>query len=98
MSRAGRDEAGAATPASAWLNGHEWKALWSHTHRSAPPPDHPPTTGEAVRWIARLGGFLGRKHDGHPGMIVLWRGLQRLHDISLAWQIFSKAQNVVGNA
>ena len=98
MSRAGRDEAGAAHPASAWLAGHEWKALWCHVHRSATPPDQPPTTGEAVRWIARLGGFLGRKHDGHPGMIALWRGLQRLHDISLAWQIFTQAQNVVGNA
>jgi hypothetical protein len=98
MSRAGRDEAGAATPASHWLAEHEWKALWSHTHRSASPPDHPPTTGEAVRWIAHLGGFLGRKHDGHPGMIVLWRGLQRLHDIATAWQIFTQAQNVVGNA
>jgi hypothetical protein len=31
-------------------------------------------------------------------MIALWRGLQRLHDISLAWQIFTQAQNVVGNA
>jgi hypothetical protein len=98
MSRAGRDEAGTATPASAWLAGHEWKALWCHTHRSATPPGQPPTMGEAVRWIARLGGFLGRKHDGHPGMIVLWRGLQRLHDISLAWQIFTQAQKVVGNA
>ena len=98
MSRAGRDEAGAATPASAWLAMHEWKALWCHIHRSATPPDHPPTTGEAVRWIARLGGFLGRKHDGHPGMIVLWRGLQRLHDFALAWQIFTQAGKVVGNA
>ena len=98
MSRAGRDETGAATPASAWLAGHEWKALWCHVHRSATPPDQPPTTGEAVRWIARLGGFLGRKHDGHPGMIALWRGLQRLHDIATAWQIFTQAQKVVGNA
>ena len=97
LSRAGR-EAGGAAPASDWLAEHEWKALWCHTHRSATPPDQPPSTGEAVRWIARLGGFLGRKHDGQPGMIVLWRGLQRLHDIALAWQIFSEASKVVGNA
>jgi hypothetical protein len=31
-------------------------------------------------------------------MIALWRGLQRLHDIATAWQIFTKAQKVVGNA
>jgi hypothetical protein len=98
MSRAGREEAGAAIPASAWLAEHEWKALWCHTQRRATAPGQPPTTGEVVRWIAGLGGFLGRKHDGHPGMIVLWRGLQRLHDIATAWQIFTHAQNVVGNA
>ena len=96
LTKAGR-EAG-ATPASDWLAGHEWKALWCHIHRSATPPDQPPGTREAVRWIARLGGFLGRKHDGEPGMIVLWRGLQRLHDIATTWQIFTQAQKVVGNA
>jgi hypothetical protein len=98
LSRAGREEAGAAIPASAWLAEHEWKALWCHLHRSATPPGQPPTTGEVVRWIAGLGGFLGRKHDGHPGMIVLWRGLQRLHDIATAWQIFTHATKLVGNA
>jgi len=50
------------------------------------------------RWRPRLGGFLGRKHDGEPGMIVLWRGLQRLHDIATAWEIFTQARKVVGNA
>ena len=97
LSKAGR-EAGGAAPASDWLGEAEWKALWCHIHRSATPPEQPPGTGEAVRWIARLGGFLGRKHDGEPGMIVLWRGLQRLHDIALAWQIFTQAQKDVGNA
>ncbi|HEX9474344.1 MAG TPA: IS4 family transposase [Steroidobacteraceae bacterium] len=97
MTKAGR-EGGGATLASDWLAEHEWKALWCHTHRRATPPEQPPGTREAVRWIARLGGFLGRKHDGEPGMIVLWRGLQRLHDIALAWQIFTEASKVVGNA
>jgi hypothetical protein len=38
-----------------------------------------------VRWIAQLGGFLGRKGDGEPGVKVLWRGLSRLHDIAQTW-------------
>lgn len=97
LSKAGR-EAGSANPASDWLAEAEWKALWCHTHRRATPPDEPPCTREAVRWIARLGGFLGRKHDGEPGMVVLWRGLQRLHDIATAWQIFTQASKDVGNA
>jgi len=28
--------------------------------------------------LARLGGFVGRKSDGLPGWITLWRGMQRL--------------------
>jgi hypothetical protein len=34
----------------------------------------------AVIEIAKLGGFLARKHDGHPGPTVIWRGWTRLSD------------------
>ena len=98
LSRAGRGPRSATAPASQWLSETEWQALWCHTHRSATPPAQPPNTREAVRMIARLGGFLGRKHDGEPGMIVQWRGLQRLHAIATAWEIFTSAARVVGNA
>jgi Transposase DNA-binding/Transposase Tn5 dimerisation domain len=30
------------------------------------------------RELAKLGGFLGRKHDGEPGWQTVWRGYQRL--------------------
>lgn len=30
------------------------------------------------REIAKLGGFLGRKHDGEPGWQTIWHGYQRL--------------------
>jgi hypothetical protein len=40
-----------------------------------------PTLRTALRWVARLGGFLGRKSDGDPGVKVLWRGLRRLADL-----------------
>ncbi len=30
------------------------------------------------REVARLGGFLGRKHDGEPGWQTIWRGWQKL--------------------
>lgn len=35
----------------------------------------------ALTAIARLGGFLARKGDGHPGWITIWRGWQRLMDM-----------------
>jgi hypothetical protein len=31
------------------------------------------------RELAKLGGFLGRKHDGEPGWITIWRGWEKLN-------------------
>lgn len=36
------------------------------------------TVGEFFRSLAMLGGFLGRKGDGQPGWITIWRGLAKL--------------------
>jgi len=86
LCRAGRE-----TPeglASDWLSGQEWRALWCYIHEQKSPPRHPPSVREAVRWIARLGGFLGRRGDGQPGPVVVWRGLHRLKDITATWRLF----------
>jgi hypothetical protein len=40
-----------------------------------------------VRAVARLGGFLGRKGDGDPGVRSLWRGYQRLQDMVRGFQL-----------
>jgi hypothetical protein len=37
------------------------------------------TIREFYREMAKLGGFLGRKSDGEPGWITLWRGFEKLH-------------------
>lgn len=39
-------------------------------------PDQPPTLNDVVRLIARVGGFLGRKGDGDPGVKTIWQGIQ----------------------
>jgi hypothetical protein len=49
------------------------------------------TLWEAVRALARLGGHLGRTGDGPPGVKVLWRGLQVLHDRLIGYQIHQDA-------
>jgi hypothetical protein len=36
------------------------------------------TVGEFFRELAKLGGFLGRRHDGEPGWITIWRGWDKL--------------------
>ena len=41
----------------------------------------------AVRMIASLGVFLGRKGDGEPSVKTIWLGLGRLHDISQTWKL-----------
>jgi hypothetical protein len=66
----------------------EWQALHCHHHRSPNPPETPPTLGEAMHMVAKLGGFLGRKCDGNPGATALWRGLARLSDITDTFAIF----------
>jgi hypothetical protein len=37
-----------------------------------------------VRLVARLGAYLGCKHDGPPGTKAMWTGLQRLRDFVVA--------------
>lgn len=76
-------------PCTAIFEAHEWQALYCFTYKVATPPLEIPKLSQAIGWLARLGGHQGRKGDGPPGVIVLWRGLQRLHDISMAWQLFS---------
>ncbi|NES18704.1 MAG: hypothetical protein F6K41_07175 [Symploca sp. SIO3E6] len=41
-------------------------------------------------FFAQLGGFLGRKSDGEPGVKTLWRGIQRLNDLAAMWQMLTK--------
>ncbi len=77
-------------PVTTILEEAEWRALHAYIHKTRESPARPPTIHQAVRWIARLGGFLGRKCDGDPGPTVLWRGMTRLTDITNAWLIFNQ--------
>jgi len=74
------------TPCTVILEEFEWQVLCATVHaRRRQVPAKPPTLREAVRMIAQLGGFLGRKCDGEPGPQTLWRGLRRLHDLGQGW-------------
>ena len=67
----------------------EWQSLYCAIHKTTTPPATPPTLRQAVRWLARLRGFLGRTNDGEPGSQVLWRGFQRLPDLTLMFEVSS---------
>jgi hypothetical protein len=47
------------------------------------------TVRDFVRGVARLGGFVGRKGDGEPGVRTLWRGYQRLQDMLFGCQLIA---------
>jgi len=82
---------------TAVLTTTEWQALYMRIHKTTSFPETPPTVRQAVRWIAQLGGFLGRKQDGEPGVTVIWRGWQRLQDIAATWYLVNQQTQLVGN-
>lgn len=93
LSQQGRETPGVSV--AVVLEEGEWKALYSYVHRTGHVPKRAPRVGEALRWVGRLGGHLGRTGDGAPGPMTLWRGLQRLHDIADAWNLFHQTNKCV---
>jgi hypothetical protein len=73
--------------ASIYFAEAEWKALVVFSTKNPEPPQQPPTLRQAVRMVAKLGGFQGRKSDGEPGTEAIWLGLQRLDDITTTWKV-----------
>jgi hypothetical protein len=68
------------------LEPSEWKAVYA-TVKRMDPPSTPPRLNEIIRMIASMGGYVNRKST-EPGPQTLWVGLQRVHDLSTAWQAF----------
>jgi hypothetical protein len=65
----------------------EWKAAYRVVKR-ADPPAQPPRLKEMIRIVAQLGGYVYRKRTDEPGPQTVGRGLQRLHDFALCWNLF----------
>ena len=53
-----------------------WQTAYILTKR--PIPDVTPRLNEVIRLIAIVGGFLGRKGNGEPGVKVVCQGLQQV--------------------
>jgi len=77
-------------PCTIYFTDSEWKALCTFVSRTKTPPALPPSLNEAVRLLGKLGGHLGRNGDGHPGTEVLWRGMTRLADIGVAYDLYHR--------
>jgi hypothetical protein len=76
-------------PCSVFFEEAEWKALCTHITKKPVPPTEPPPLREAMRMVATLGGFLGRKGDGDPGTKPIWLGLQHLDDLAAMWKFMA---------
>ena len=75
-------------PCTVYFTDSEWKALTTFAAKTKMPPEAPPCLNDAVRLLGKLGGHLGRNGDGQPGAEVLWRGMARLADIEIAYDLY----------
>jgi hypothetical protein len=66
-------------PATEVFSQEEVEALHIRVTKALPPENPAPTLREVVRMLGKLGGHLGRKGDGEPGVTVLWRGWTSLY-------------------
>jgi hypothetical protein len=65
-------------PCTVFFNDIEWKALYCYANKTPIVPDEPPTIGEAIKMLARIGGHLGNIIYRPVGPQILWRALLRL--------------------
>jgi hypothetical protein len=66
--------------AALFFHPDEIQAAYLLNKKLTPPA---PRRNEVLRMVAQAGGFLGRKHDGEPGVKTIWRGL---HDVYVSAQ------------
>lgn len=76
------------------LTKQQWTVLYMLIHQQNKVPKQAPTLSDAVKWIGKLGGHLGRKSDGPPGLKTVWLGYQRLCDATNIYDIIK--QNNLG--
>lgn len=71
----------------------EWKAGYVAATRNRNPPSEPPTLKKMMGYIAKLGGYLGRKNDPEPGVKSIWIGICKLTNYADAWDLFGPGAN-----
>lgn len=66
----------------------EWKSVW-RTVAGKNLPRRPPSLSAILRLIAQLGGYVNSPgRQSPPGPQTIWLGLQRMYDLTLAWNAF----------
>ena len=68
----------------------QWVTLYMLIQGNNKTPTSPPSLQEAVMWIGRLGGHLGRKSDGPPGLKTVWQGYQQLCHAASVYELMNQ--------
>jgi len=72
----------------------EWKAISVVVHgRQA--LENTPSLGEFILTVAKYGGFLARKGDGHPGAQAIWQGMTKVMDFAVVWKSLQEQHLIV---
>lgn len=72
------------------LTKEQWQTLYMLIHHTNKLPSEPPSLYQAVMWIGRLGGHLGRKSDGPPGLKTVWHGYQELCHAANVYELMTQ--------
>lgn len=70
------------------MSKNEWQVLFRKFNKGKSVPKKPPNVKEVYFWMARLGGFIGRKGDGNPGFISIWKGWNRFIELLDDYETF----------
>jgi hypothetical protein len=68
----------------------QWITLCMLINANNSIPSEPPSLQQAVQWIGKLGGHLGRKSDGPPGLKTVWLGYQQLCHAASVYELMTK--------
>ena len=83
MTLLGRETPG--LPAEVLFSDVELQTLRAYAKKKGLKP--PVLLGEAVRMVAKIGGYLGRKNDPPPGHQLIWQGYTVLQSMSLGFAL-----------
>jgi hypothetical protein len=65
----------------------EWMSVWRVVTKKEL-PETPPTLGEFMKLLTRLGGYNNRAKELPPGPQAVWVGIRRMTDFAIAWLAF----------
>jgi transposase Tn5 family protein len=80
------------TPCDQILKQEEWQVLSAWATGTV--AESAPCTQQATRWIGKMGGWLARGKQDHPGTTCIWRGVLRLQNMAQGYLLALHTQDI----